>query len=129
LPILRRAIEALNTIKSQHINEIKVLGKPPDPIKKVLQAVCVMCQRKAERTPKKDNPKEQEDNWWLTSQKFMAEKNFLQGLLEFDKDHIPDSVLKKIRENFIPDPDFKPSRVEKASVAAKGLCQWVIALD
>ena len=59
----------------------------------------------------------------------MSEKNFLQGLLDFDKDHIPDSVMRKIRDQFIPDPDFKPSRVEKASFAAKGLCQWVRALD
>lgn len=88
-----------------------------------------MCQRKAERTPKKDNPKELEENWWHTAQKFMSEKNFLQGLLDFDKDHIPDPVLRKIRENFLDDPDFKPSRVEKASFAAKGLCLWVRALD
>jgi dynein heavy chain, axonemal len=70
-----------------------------------------------------------EENWWYTAQKFMGEKNFLQGLLEFDKDHIPEPVLRKIRDNFLGDPDFKPSRVEKASVAAKGLCLWVRALD
>ena len=52
----------------------------------------------------------------------MSEKNFLQGLLDFDKDHIPDAVMRKIRDYFLPDPDFKPSRVEKASFAAKGLC-------
>ena len=68
--------------------------------------MCVLCQRQVERTPKKENPKEQEDNWWLTAQKFMGEKNFLQGLLEFDKEHIPDAVLKKIRDKFVPDPDF-----------------------
>jgi len=88
-----------------------------------------MCQRKVERTPKKENPKELMDNWWLTGQKFMSEKNFLQELLDYDKDHIPDSAMRKIRETFLPDPDFKPSRVEKASFAAKGLCQWVRALD
>jgi dynein heavy chain len=59
----------------------------------------------------------------------MSEKNFLQTLLDYDKDHIPEATMRKIRENFLPDPDFKPSRVEKASVAAKGLCQWVRALD
>jgi len=67
LPILAKAQDALNTIKSQHINEIKVLGKPPEPVKRVLHAVCVMCQRKVERTPKKDNPKELEENWWYTA--------------------------------------------------------------
>lgn len=37
--------------------------------------------------------------------------------------------MKKIREQFVTDPEFKPSRAEKASTAAKGLCQWVLALD
>ena len=36
LPILAKAQDALNTIKSQHINEIKVLGKPPETVKRVL---------------------------------------------------------------------------------------------
>jgi dynein heavy chain len=129
LPLLAKAQDALNTIKSSHIGEIKVLGNPPGPVKRVLHAVCVMCQRKAERTPKKENPKLTEDNWWYTAQKFMAEKNFLQGLLDFDKDSIPEAVMRKIRDQFLPDPDFKPARVEKASVAAKGLCQWIRALD
>ena len=91
--------------------------------------MCVLCQRKAERTPTKDNPKILEDNWWYTAQKFMSEKNFLQSLLDFDKDHIPEAAMQTIREKFLPDPEFRPSRVEKASVAAKGLCKWVRALD
>ena len=88
-----------------------------------------MCQRKVEKTPKKENPKELEENWWYTAQKFMSEKNFLESLLEYDKDHIPESVMVKIRAQFLNDPDFKPQRVEKASFAAKGLCMWVRALD
>ena len=88
-----------------------------------------MCQRKVEKTPKKDNPKELEENWWYTSQKFMSEKGFLEILLDYDKDHIPESVMNKIRTNFLSDPDFKPQRVEKASFAAKGLCMWIRALD
>lgn len=53
----------------------------------------------------------------------------MESLLDYDKDHIPEIVINKIRENFLNDPDFKPQRVEKASFAAKGLCMWVRALD
>jgi dynein heavy chain len=129
LPILRKAQTALNTIKSQHFYELRVLGKPPGPVRMVLHAVCVLCQRKAERTPKKEDPQVLEDNWWLTAQRFMSEKNFLQGLLDFDKDHIPEAVMRKIRQQFMTDADFRPERVAQASFAAKGLCQWVRALD
>ena len=59
----------------------------------------------------------------------MSEKGFLEGLLEYDKDHIPEKVMNQIRQNFLSDPDFKPQRVEKASFAAKGLCMWIRALD
>lgn len=110
-PMVQKAIDALNTISAKDINELKVLGKPPNPIKKVLHAVCIMCQRRMERTPKKENPKELEPNWWLTAQKFMAEKNFIQSLIEFDKDHIPQQIMEIIRKDFLNDPDFKPSRV------------------
>ena len=103
--------------------------KPPSTIKKVLHAVCIMLQRKAERTPKKDRPQEFEENWWAASQKLMRERNFMDQLLQYDKDHIPEGVMKKIREKFVTDPEFKPQRAEKASIAAKGLCQWVLALD
>ena len=65
--MVKKAQEALNTIQPQHINEIKALGKPPTAIKTVLHAVCIMCQRKVERTPKKENPKELEENWWYTA--------------------------------------------------------------
>ena len=86
---MQKAEQALNTIKPEHINEIKVLGKPPMAIKTVLHAVCVMCERKVEKTPMKDNPKQLEENWWLTAQKFMAEKSFLEQLLKYEKDDIP----------------------------------------
>ena len=90
---------------------MKALGKPPAPIKKVMHAVCVMCAKKVEKTPKKENPKEFEENWWLTAQKFMTEKDFMAQIINFDKDHIPDQIIKKIRSDFINDPDFKPNRV------------------
>lgn len=38
----------------------------------------------------------------------MSEKGFLETLLDYDKDHIPDAVMNKIRTNFLSDPDFKP---------------------
>ena len=36
--------------------------------------------------------------------------------------------MHKIQTTFLDDPEFKPSRVAQASVAAKGLCDWIIKL-
>ena len=128
MPILKQAKDALDTIKPKDINEMKALGNPPAPVKFVLHAVCIMCQRKVERTPKKDNPKQLEDNWWLTATKFMNERDFIATLKSFDKDNIPEHVIKKIVKDFRDDPNFQPSRVKQASAAAKGLCEWIIKL-
>ncbi|KER18577.1 hypothetical protein T265_12226 [Opisthorchis viverrini] len=54
---------------------------------------------------------------------------FLENLKAFDKDNIPASIMKVIRERYIPNPDFKPERVAVASTACEGLCKWVIAID
>ena len=94
-----------------------------------MHAVCVMMERKVEKTPRKDNPKIIEDNWWFTAQRFMSEKSFLDELLNIDKDNIPEAVIEKIRNQFLNDPEFKPSRVAQASKAAKGLCDWIIKLE
>lgn len=37
--------------------------------------------------------------------------------------------MSKIRKEYIPNPDFDPSKVKTASSAAEGLCKWVIALE
>lgn len=37
--------------------------------------------------------------------------------------------MTKIRKEYIPNPDFDPSKVKTASSAAEGLCKWVIALE
>lgn len=34
-----------------------------------------------------------------------------------------------IRKTYLPDTNFKPITVAKASSAAEGLCKWIIALD
>ena len=118
-PMVDAAIAALNTIKPQDIIELKNLLKPPMVIRKVLHAVCVMCQVEPIKTPKPDNPKEFEVNWWETSRRFMGHKDFLAQIINFDKDHIPEHVMGHIRTHFLPDPDFKPSRAKQASLAAK----------
>ena len=37
--------------------------------------------------------------------------------------------MQKIKKTFLQDPQFKPSRVAKASEAAKGLCEWVLKME
>ena len=48
--------------------------------------------------------------------------------MDYDKDNIPDSTLKKLKK-YMDNPKFNPDDVEKVSKACKSLCMWVRAMD
>ena len=37
--------------------------------------------------------------------------------------------MKKIRAEYVPNPEFDPIKVRTASSAAEGLCRWVKAME
>lgn len=37
--------------------------------------------------------------------------------------------MQKIRNEYMNNPDFDPSKVAKASSAAEGLCSWIKAME
>jgi len=37
--------------------------------------------------------------------------------------------MKKIREKFIDDINFRPDLIRKVSSACEGLCSWVLAIE
>lgn len=50
------AIEALNTLKPTDITLVKSMKNPPDTVKLVMAAVCVMKDVKPDRVPDPTNP-------------------------------------------------------------------------
>nr|CAD7201446.1 unnamed protein product [Timema douglasi] len=61
-------------------------------------------------------------DYWGPSKRILGDMYFLQSLKDFDKDNIAPAIMKKIRSEFLPNKDFKPHVVAKASSAAEGLC-------
>ena len=59
----------------------------------------------------------------------LGDMKFLESLKEYDKDNIPSQIMAKIRQKFIPNPDFDPAIIKNVSSACEGLCKWVRALD
>lgn len=59
----------------------------------------------------------------------LGDMKFLESLKEYDKDHIPAPVMKKIREQYINNPAFDPAIIKNVSSACEGLCKWVRAID
>lgn len=88
-------------------NGAEVLGALP------VQAVCILKQEKPD---------------WDTAKRVLGDSSFMRSLLEFDKDHIPDAVMRRLRK-YTDSPDFTPEAVAKQSRAAQSLCMWCRAMD
>ncbi|KAG5865749.1 hypothetical protein JTB14_010830 [Gonioctena quinquepunctata] len=128
MPILEEAISALDTLKPVDITLVKSMKNPPDAVKMVMAAVCIMKGLKPDRVPDPTTGRMNLD-YWGPSKRLLGEMNFLQVLKDFDKDNIKPEAMAKLRKEYIPHKDFKPSIVAKASGAAEGLCKWIIAMD
>ena len=65
---------------------------------------------------------------WDETKKQLADANFMGKMLSFDKDTLDDGLLKKIGK-ITCNADFTPDSVGKVSLAAKGMCMWVRAME
>ncbi|KAA8581021.1 hypothetical protein FQN60_002602 [Etheostoma spectabile] len=66
------------------------------------------------------------DRSWKAAKVMMAKVDtFLDSLINFNKENIPEACLKAIRP-YLQDPEFQPDLVASKSNAAAGLCSWVL---
>lgn len=64
----------------------------------------------------------------LQAKRVLGDTNFMHSLEEFDKDNIPEPVIKRLKK-YIDDPQYNPETVGKQSKAAMSLCMWSRAMD
>lgn len=69
------------------------------------------------------------EDFWGPAKKLISDIKFLDRLKSYDKDKIPPSIMKKIRDKFMNHPDFQPEVVKNVSSACEGLCKWVRAME
>ncbi|PBC30449.1 Dynein heavy chain 7, axonemal [Apis cerana cerana] len=127
LPILRRAQSALDTLTTADIAIVRAMKKPPGGVRLILESVCVLKQIKPERVQQPDGT--YIEDYWRSSLRMLSDARFLDSLLNFDKDNIPDHVIEKIRKQYLTNPDFDPEKIKKVSTACEGLCRWVFAMS
>jgi len=113
MPALNAAVNALSALNKNDITEIKSFAKPPALVQMTMEAVCILKQEKPD---------------WDTAKRMLGDSNFMKSLMEFDKDHIPENVVRKLKK-YVDDPNFQPDIVAKQSNAAKSLCMWCRAMD
>ena len=112
-PIHQAAVDSLNALNKNDITEIKSFPKPPPLVQKTMEAVCVLLGEKPD---------------WETAKKVLSDVQFINRLMNFDKDAIAEKTLKVLKK-YIDDPVYHPEAVGKQSNAAKSLCMWTRAMD
>uniref|UniRef100_A0A8D2LWB2 AAA+ ATPase domain-containing protein n=1 Tax=Varanus komodoensis TaxID=61221 RepID=A0A8D2LWB2_VARKO len=117
-PALNAANAALNTLNRLNLTELRTFPNPPAIVTNVAAAVLMLLS---------PNGKIPKDRSWKTSKMYMSKVDeFLQSLVNFDKEHIPEATVKAVKEEYLNDPEFNPDFVRTKSSAAAGLCAWVI---
>ena len=128
LPALDNAVKCLKELQKGDIVEVKSMGKPPAGVKLVLHGVCIMFGVKAVKENNPDGGKKI-DNWHKAAQPMLANpQKFMDSLIDFDKDSIPESVIDKIQP-LINNEDFTPEKISTVSKACTAVCTWVHAMN
>lgn len=129
LPALDAALECLNKLKKADIDEVKALKTPPAGVKLTMEVVSILFGQKPVSKPDPDRPGKKINDYWEVSQKVvLANANkFMESLLTFDKDNIPDAIITKVAP-YMEDPNFTPEAIEKSSKACTAICMWARAM-
>lgn len=107
---------------------MKAMKNPPGAVKTVMEAICILLGEQPEKVVDPATGQRKED-WWKTSVRVLGNTGFLKTLLTYKRDEIPPQYMKRIREKYVPDPNFQPDRVETVSQACAGLAKWTLAMD
>ncbi|XP_068171919.1 dynein axonemal heavy chain 1 [Antennarius striatus] len=124
---LNAALASLKSLKKNDINELQAMRQPPQGVKLVIEVICVMRGIK----PKKvsgSNAGSKIDDYWEKGKGLLQDPGkFLESLLKYDKDNIPDDVIILIQP-YIDNEEFQPATIAKVSKACNSICQWVRAI-
>ena len=128
MPALQGAIKALDSLSKGDIVEVKAMKKPPDAVKLVMEAVCLMMNVKPDKIKDPNGGTKKIDDYWGPAQKqLLGDSRFLQNLKDYDKDHMDEKMVVKVN-GYCEMEMFTVEVVQKASKAAAGLCKWVSAM-
>nr|CCC94835.1 putative dynein heavy chain [Trypanosoma congolense IL3000] len=114
-PMLESAREAVSSIRSEQLNEIRSLKSPPEPVKDVLEAVLALLGVN--------------DVSWQSMRKFLGERGVKERILDFDAKNISTSIRENVSRLINQKAvSFKQETIRRASVAAAPMAAWVKAM-
>ena len=131
LPALDAALESLKLLTRNDVVEVKALKNPPAGVRLVMEVACIFFQQKPKMVPDTNpgaKPGSKMADYWEASVKIVADPTaFLDSLLTYDKENIPEEVIKKA-EPYMQREDFTPDAIKKVSKACTSICMWARAM-
>ena len=102
---------------------------PPGGVVLTIKVCCLIFEVKPIKKNDPNTPGKKIDDYWEAGKTALLAdaKGFLDRLFTFDKDNIPDRVIKALAP-FMEDPAFTPAAITKASVACTAICMWARAM-
>lgn len=113
MPILERALKALDGINPKDIFEMKNYKNPPPAVKMVLESVCILLSEATD---------------WTSVQHVIGRMDFIDRLKNYNKNDIPKSILRKLK-HYLTKAEYEPELIGTKSQASKSLCTWCIAMN
>ncbi|CAF4573133.1 unnamed protein product [Rotaria sp. Silwood1] len=113
LPAVEKANEAIGRLKKESIGEVRTFTKPPHMVEVVMQAVCIMFEKKKD---------------WPSAKLLLGESDFINQIRNYPKDSIPESILRDLKP-YLQMSNFNYKDILQSSVACASLAEWVIAMD
>eukprot|EP00899_Mesostigma_viride_P012150 jgi/Mesvir1/20936/Mv08007-RA.1 len=128
LPALDAALSSLKNLTRNDIVEVKSMRNPPEGVKLVMEATCIMFQIPPKMVADPVKMGKKIADYWDASSKMLTDPTkFLESLLQYDKDNIGEPTIQKI-EPYIEMESFTPEQVSRVSKACTSICMWVRAM-
>ncbi|TKS70983.1 Dynein heavy chain 1, axonemal [Collichthys lucidus] len=127
LPALDAALASLKSLNKKDVTEVRGMQRPPQGVKLVMEAVCIMMDIKPKKVPGA-MPGTKINDYWEPGKGLLQDPGkFLESLFNYDKENIPKKVIGLIQP-YIDNEEFQPESIAKVSKACTSICQWVRAM-
>ena len=75
----------VRTILPQDITVVKTMKSPPDGVKLVMEAICILKGVKPDRVPDPSGSGKKIEDFWGPSKRVLGDMGFLKSLKDYDK--------------------------------------------
>lgn len=122
------AVDALDSISKSSIKEVAAMSNPPQAVRAVMEAVCIIfgCQPTVTNVRGGVSVQRRVD-YWPAAQKLMKDMHFLNRLRTFDRSSVSPQQLSRA-EAHMAQANLSRERVAASSMAAFVLYRWAMAI-